>query len=288
VFGILDYNIDLFEVNGIGRPTLAWTWNDLVKTAERLTADTNGDGKLERFGISKYLWDAWRQVSSYVRATGASVYSSDDTKLSLNTAGATRALRFLEDEIIKKGLLGGNFIKETVGMQTGEGIMHVLGSDSQAVAPFRRGMAVMPKDPVTGGRSFTGLAAPMIGISKTTAHPEAAWKFVKYLTEAWFAGYWKEKGYSAQLPTRRSVAQRYFMKPEAGKIDPNMDLSVALELINYSCFEIASTNPWMNLNKPQIEAALTTEWRKVLQGATPYSAMVTNAETLVNALLQGK
>ncbi|GEM_PF-809128 len=45
------YNRDLFDKYGIRYPDSMWTWDEMVETAKRLTADSDGDGRINRYGI---------------------------------------------------------------------------------------------------------------------------------------------------------------------------------------------------------------------------------------------
>ncbi len=45
------YNRDVFDQLGIRYPDSLWTWNDMVEIARRLTADSDGDGRIDRYGV---------------------------------------------------------------------------------------------------------------------------------------------------------------------------------------------------------------------------------------------
>lgn len=54
--GLLFYNKDLLDAAGIEAPGESpedrWTWEKLVAEAEKVTADTNGDGQTDVFGFT--------------------------------------------------------------------------------------------------------------------------------------------------------------------------------------------------------------------------------------------
>lgn len=48
---VVYYNKDLFAARGVEIPKAGWTWNDMVLTAQQMTADTNADGVLDFYGL---------------------------------------------------------------------------------------------------------------------------------------------------------------------------------------------------------------------------------------------
>ena len=53
---MLYYNPKLFTDAGVAPPTDAWTWDDFKAAAEKLTRDTNGDGKIDQYGTAFNGW----------------------------------------------------------------------------------------------------------------------------------------------------------------------------------------------------------------------------------------
>jgi multiple sugar transport system substrate-binding protein len=50
------YNKDLFDKAGIAYPTFDWNWDKMREAANALTLDTNGDGKLDQWGLAFEVW----------------------------------------------------------------------------------------------------------------------------------------------------------------------------------------------------------------------------------------
>jgi multiple sugar transport system substrate-binding protein len=48
---VVYWNRDLFEEAGLAPPATGWTWDEMVEAAEALTADADGDGTVERYGL---------------------------------------------------------------------------------------------------------------------------------------------------------------------------------------------------------------------------------------------
>ncbi len=49
-------NKTLLEKNGMSVPAANWTWQDLYTMSNALTKDSDGDGKIDQFGIYDYSW----------------------------------------------------------------------------------------------------------------------------------------------------------------------------------------------------------------------------------------
>lgn len=45
------FNRKVFDEKHLPYPDSSWTWDDMVRAARRLTTDSNGDGKVDRYGI---------------------------------------------------------------------------------------------------------------------------------------------------------------------------------------------------------------------------------------------
>ncbi len=70
------YNKKIFDEAGVAYPQDGWTWDDLVKTAQTLTKDSNGDGQTDVWGIQ--LPASWTTGFEYwVAASGGKLISED-------------------------------------------------------------------------------------------------------------------------------------------------------------------------------------------------------------------
>ncbi|MFD2670736.1 ABC transporter substrate-binding protein [Marinicrinis sediminis] len=101
----LVYNKTMFEEAGIdGPPT---TWDELYETAKKLTKDTDGDGKLDQYGIGlvgKQHHDITWLVNMFVSQAGGELVKQDgeEYKVALNSPEGKEALAFykkLVDEV---------------------------------------------------------------------------------------------------------------------------------------------------------------------------------------------
>jgi len=48
----IHYNMDLFDAAGLSYPTRDWTWDEALELARKLTADPDGDGQIDQWGLA--------------------------------------------------------------------------------------------------------------------------------------------------------------------------------------------------------------------------------------------
>src|SRR5688572_6596344 len=92
---VIFYNKDHFDKEGIPYPDETWTWDDLLSASVRLTKDTDGDGRRDRFGLANI------QFLDYLRQHGVEVISQDGTRCTLNTPVARECCQFAYDLVYK-------------------------------------------------------------------------------------------------------------------------------------------------------------------------------------------
>lgn len=193
----LFYNKDMIAAAGVETPPTdpekAWTWEQFVKNAQKLTIDKNGKNaldpafdtkKIAQYGVVIPKW--WGMWGNFIYSNGGD-YVTDDGQFALSKPEATEALQKLADLInvyhvsptptAEKGLPGTDIALQTkkVAMALDGQWMH-LTIDS-AKANF--GSGVLPKMKELKTQAVTG----MISIFKTTKSPDACWQFIKYLDD---------------------------------------------------------------------------------------------------------
>jgi len=113
---VLYYNKDLFQKAGVSVPTADWKWDDLLKAAQTLTVDANGNNgtaanfdasNIKQWGIQ--LPDGWgdtawtRGILPLIYQNGGSLIAPDGSKISghMNSEATISALQWYTD-VIKK------------------------------------------------------------------------------------------------------------------------------------------------------------------------------------------
>ncbi|MCL5986129.1 MAG: sugar ABC transporter substrate-binding protein [Actinobacteria bacterium] len=192
VSNALYYNKDMFDKAGIPYPSedpnKPWTWDDFVNAAQKLTQDTNNDGKIDQWGFTLNPW--WWVWTHLIYSFGGKLTDDNNkpTKFLLDSPEAINALRFMQDTIYKYKITPTPDVAAALGAQPWEGniaAMEVTGTWSNSwrkdIKDFKWDIASPPDNT---GPSQIIVAAGSYLIMKSTKYPEAAKAFIRfYLTE---------------------------------------------------------------------------------------------------------
>ena len=187
----LVYNQRLFQQAGITAPPA--TWEELYTTARKLTRDTNRDGKPDHFGLSlvgKQHPDVTWLFTMFLHQAGGQLVEQRDGKwrVALNSPAGLKALRFylkLIRETCPPGAgnkMGGDVMKD---FAAGIAAMEFQGpwgiTEIWKLAPPARFPVAAAEAPAGPAGKAAELGANMTVIPKTTKHPQAALKLIRYL-----------------------------------------------------------------------------------------------------------
>ncbi len=185
---VLYYNKSMFDARGVDYPNDSWSWQDLREAATRLTADTDGDGKIDQWGYQSTRMRTNLDTTFY--SNGGRMLNPLRTESVLDQYPQNiETTQFFVDMIYKDKISPppplGNSDMVTTRFKTGKvgmitTLLHLIG-DFREVKDFDWDIAMVPKGTVT--RAIYGGADPT-GISPFTEHKEEAWGFLKYLLSA--------------------------------------------------------------------------------------------------------
>jgi ABC-type glycerol-3-phosphate transport system substrate-binding protein len=195
------YDKKMFDEAGLPYPSVGWTWDDLIKAATRLT-QREGD-TVTRYGFVDNFFD--ETVQAMLRQYDVPLWDEGTIPPQplLNTPAVADVMRryvdmALGDEIMPLPEIGSNLMASTL-INEGKAAIWTdfsLGHDDLA----RRtdlGLAPYPEAVrVANPHSLNGFFA-----SAGTAHPDAAWRWLAYLS----ANY--AHPIAGALPGRRSVTE---------------------------------------------------------------------------------
>lgn len=196
---ILYYNTDAFKAAGVDpvpfTADTAWSWDDFVSAADRLTIDDQGrhpsengfdTSKVKQFGTIAPTGGG--SLYSMLRSNGADVVSKDGRTYALDSAEAVQAMQNIQDLIYKHRVsptpaqLGKNAPTTSVQLQTKRVAMIIDGNWTmldlmESKVPF--GVGVLPKyqEPVTATGGSAG------AIFAETKHPEEAIELYLYYND---------------------------------------------------------------------------------------------------------
>ena len=91
-------NMELLRNAGFDRPGKPWQWEELLQMAKKLTSDSDGNGKLDQFGLESLPMGGditW--IDGFLRSFHARFVSPDKSQYVMNTEQAIRFVQFLAD-----------------------------------------------------------------------------------------------------------------------------------------------------------------------------------------------
>jgi len=209
---VLLYRKDLFAERGIRFPDNAWTWEDMLAAARRITDPKRGrygimlgKGKHESWHWITFLWSAGGEAMAYDEATDAwrCVFASRQAAVALDYYTRLSAERWTDaDGNIRRGYAYKGDGDEWVKWERGEIGMQLSYIDEKLFAninPDQVGMVPVPLGPplppelaarlagqglLWDGRTRGGeLNSRMMGLSSQIAEPavrDAAWEYMRF------------------------------------------------------------------------------------------------------------
>lgn len=193
----LYYNVELFREEGIEPPPTkaenAWTWDQFVETAKKLTLDRNGNNAtnpafdpehIVRYGVRFNTW-MWHLM---VPSNNASVIAEDGSGLNLEDPAVIEAVQKLADlvhvhHVAPSPTQEKSLPAPALALQSKKVAMDLNGQWVQldhAVARINYGVGVLPKLKSSKTVQF---GEPVV-MSYSTKHPEEAWLFYKWILNA--------------------------------------------------------------------------------------------------------
>lgn len=206
------YNQDMFERAGLANPTQLdaageWTYDTLRDVAKKLTI-RSGD-TVQQWGFTTDT-DDYNRRTTWVRAHGGEWFDPNNpTNFTGDEGGAVQALTLLQEMIWVDGSTHPEYV--TDDFRAGnvaiaeDGIHAVLGRYDVAIGgSFEWNIAPTPVGP-NGRKAYTGDDGFVIW--RNTPNPEAAWRFVKFLTSK--EGQEINIAHEGLTPVRRSAFPAY-------------------------------------------------------------------------------
>jgi len=234
-------NATRYEEAGVDLPPASWddaswTWDALIANAKELTLDSDGDGKIDRYGFNAGHSSAW----TYTRLWGGDIVSDEDYG-----AGIMRKLA-TDVQANYDALVGGLqaradvVYKHEVGPDPAtSSALNQMGSmlKTGAIAmDFTGGWAIwgeLPEDfkfaaapnPIGGangsGTRVNNCWAEPLQICSQTKNPDASWDFVEFYTFDEDAVL-TQMNYRTTIPARMDMMDRFVdsMVPKLAAMSP--------------------------------------------------------------------
>lgn len=209
---LLYYNKTLFDQAGEPYPTPQWTREDTVEAAKRLTR-VGADGQVESWG-SDIMLGWWGEWLIHVRQAGGDLFNPDMTQCLLDSPEAIQGMQFYADKVHTYGISPKPGFGPANGFSSGKMAM-LFGGHTGAWVFYNQlpdlnwDIEILPQGPVT--RRGGEIAMDAFGIAKTSQHPEAAWRLLKFMTSKEGIRRHVSAGW---LSPRKSVAEEMLLTPD--------------------------------------------------------------------------
>jgi multiple sugar transport system substrate-binding protein len=180
---VLYYNKELFDNAGVGYPEASWTWKEELEAAQKLT-----DVEAGVWGTYSPIqfWEFYKTIAQ----NGGAILSDDKTEVVINSPQNVETLQWMIDKIEKYKVTPS--LDDMSGQSDGD--LFVAGKiamlrtgiwmfDAFMDAPFEWDIALEPGNTQKAHHFF----ANGVSVSKDTKNPEAAWKWIQFLTSSEFA-----------------------------------------------------------------------------------------------------
>jgi multiple sugar transport system substrate-binding protein len=209
---MLMYNVDLFKAAGIEPPR---THSELLNAWHKLARDTDGDGRLDRWAMWATLKTTWYErfydfYPLYLASSGGTTIVNNG-KIAFENDAAISALDLLRRGFAEGVLPSSNFALGRDPFMDGTVAMKIIGPwfvkelDELKIRGLRYDVTPIPRaDNADPGDSFAFADLRSIAIFSTTRYPDAAARFVAYLTSPAADRLLIEE--ASQLPYRRGLA----------------------------------------------------------------------------------
>ena len=209
---MLMYNVDLLAAAGVQPPR---THSELLAAFRKLTRDSDGDGRVDRWALWANLKTTWFErfydfYPLYLASSGGRTLVSNG-KVVFDNEAAVAALELLRRGFAEGTLPRSNFAQGRDPFIDGTVAMKIIGPwfirelNELKVTGLRYDVTPVPSadgSPETDRFAFADLRS--IAIFSTTRHPDAAARFVAYLTSPAADRMMIED--ASQLPYRRDLA----------------------------------------------------------------------------------
>lgn len=283
---VLVYNRDLFRAAGLDPNRPPQNWTEFLDYAKRLTRDTDGDGRVDQWGFSIPAAKGPGlplRVAPVVWSFGADFVTPDGRRSAMDTREFREAFTYIVElatvhRVVPPGAItfGPGDVRtqvahRRVAMKMGSGWSYPI---INAINPGLNAAETLEAAPVPVGRKKV-TAAWLSGwiMSPHTRHPDAAWKFVKFLsskeTEKKF--YYDNRVISSRkdVNTLPMVRTDKFSRVIVGEL-PNARLEPLIK-------------EW-----PEIFDAFATALQEAMTGAKTPDRALADAHTRANAILGGR
>lgn len=181
------YNAEMLREAGVAAPPR--TYSAYLAAAEKVTADLNGDGQLDRWMGYRDIRPIWWQryfdfFAFYIGASGGQTLF-DEGRVQVDEAAATEVFGFFQQLYRHRyfpitTFQGSPMVARKIATEF-TGPWNIAWMEENAPADFEYDYAPLPLPDDHEGPAYTYGDYKNIAIFSNTKHPEAAWRFARFL-----------------------------------------------------------------------------------------------------------
>lgn len=214
------YNMQLLQEVGVEQPPR--TYHEYWEVARRLTADTDGDGVIDRWMGYRDIRPIWWQryfdyYAFYIAASGGRTLFDPQGRLAIDTVASNRVFAFFA-RLYAMGAFpkavwtsgGSRFLKGQLATDF-IGPWHLSWLEKNAPPTLTYGVASIPVPDEHEGPVYTYGDYKNIVIFSTTQYPEIAWRLVRFLVSREADRRLLER--TRQIPVRQGLLEDPYFAP---------------------------------------------------------------------------
>jgi len=210
---VLFYRKDILKKVGYDHPPK--TWDELLDVSTKLARDTNGDGKVDTYGISLPVAD-WGTFMMFLWQAGDSILSDDHKKIKALEPEVTETMEYYK-KFFEKGAAPLEISGTDPLWAFREGFYPMFISGPWMIDQIKKELPEIEGkwsvSMLPGNKSRTSfVGGSHLVMFKDSKHKEAAWKFIEYMSmhqnqlkwfeisgglpsniKAWESGYFEDK-----------------------------------------------------------------------------------------------
>lgn len=252
---VLYYNKELFKKAGLDPEKAPQTWEEMRDAAKKLTKDGTWGLEIPVSGFAYWM------LQTFALQNGKNLMTEDGKKVMFNTPENIEGLQYwsdlaMKDKVMPQGVtewgtVPSDFLEGKTAM-----MYHTTGnlSNVKKNAKFDFGVGYLPRNKSFGSPTGGGNLYIFKDIDKKKQ--EAAWEFIKFMTETERAAQWSiDTGYVA---VKKSAYETERMKKYAAEFPQAL---VARDQLQYASAELSTHN------NGKVTKALSDQVQAVLTGS---------------------
>jgi multiple sugar transport system substrate-binding protein len=191
---ILVYNTRMFQEAGLDPNKPPRTWDELIAYGKRLTRDTNGDGKIDQWGLAIIGQKGpaiYPRLGPFIWSAGGDFLTPDGKRSALNRPETIEGFKFYVELFTKHGivppgvteigaqqartLMAHSQVAMKIGCSWSPGIIGAINPAMKTRDVLR--FAAIPSLKTKATAINSGYHV----VAKSTRYPEQAWRFVNFV-----------------------------------------------------------------------------------------------------------